>query len=331
MAWTLDWTVANQDWAAVANINDFQKATNERKDAIQVGAADALKVPGDDVQEAAFWNAMQTWIETNYGSFVVSHDAGVARAADYYDNRATIDAYGNLAAVFSAAGLGTTDWRRYTTHPDDAGADLGGKIVAGDIIGPWLFEDLQLVLNVLIWTAGSSMAWTDKIRYYGEDDNEITWAAAKAGAEAVWAVSALAQTRPEAYSYGNLNIGGVFTARLYRGALYLKIGANIGTGCSRAIDWHAYAEKWHDVWDANGDGLIENSWAKWLTDSPGQAVAQPQSSVRLGSDVTILPVWCDEPPGAEQVQSKGYRVEGGGTPSGRCLVRWDIANGFDYT
>lgn len=329
MVWWFDWGFGDKDWALLANVTDFQKAINERKDAIQIGAPDVLKVPGDDVQDHAFWNAMQTWVEDNLGSFVVSAELGAPFANEYYDNEDTIPYWANLHDLFAAAGLGTFDWRAYITHPDDAGVDQSRKIIAGDIIGPWIFNDLQKVISVLRWTK-ADVEWQAGPIYFGQADHKDTWAEAKTGAENDWADTGAVDIDPEANTQGEWNAfgGNQWRAAARRIASSLKITANIGTGCNRAVDWHANTEAQpvEGTFDAQGDAVVEG-WCHWLTDSPAEAVAQPESSSRLGGDGSVFPPnWADQPPAPPDVTNRGYIQAG--LP--RCLVRWDIANGFEY-
>lgn len=128
MGWSImDWT-SNPDWSSLTNINDFIGAIRERQTALCQTPLKSLKNVGDDVQAYTLWRDLQQWVEDNDWSFVVSHDVGVKRAISYYDAVAGTSApyYANLAAVFSAAGLSTSNWRRYTTHPDDGGSGTIG-------------------------------------------------------------------------------------------------------------------------------------------------------------------------------------------------------------
>jgi hypothetical protein len=50
--------------------------------------------------------------------------------------------------VYSAAGIDRP--RRYTVHPGDGGTPLYGYATLGDIIGPWLIEDLRRAFELLI-------------------------------------------------------------------------------------------------------------------------------------------------------------------------------------
>jgi len=91
MAWTItDWT-NGPDWSSLTNVNDFISAVRERQIALGQTPSPSLAVAGDDVQLASLWRGLQSWVEDNYQAFAVSHDAGVKRAATYYDGQAGWD------------------------------------------------------------------------------------------------------------------------------------------------------------------------------------------------------------------------------------------------
>ncbi len=350
MAWTItDWT-GNPDWSALANVNDFIGAVRERQLAL-VQSQDSLKNVGDDVQAASLWSGLQQWIEDNYTAFVVSHDAGVKRATTYYDDK-DHSTYGPgfpdpLSFLFGCAGLSTVDWRRYTTHPDDAGSDLGGQMQAGDIIGPWVFEDLQKVLNVLIWTLSHCQyiygaAGGQKFGEGGDDYTE-DWEVAKSNAEADWSDWGPGPYLfPIAATAGHNDWGWWgrdYTAQGRRRKMKLKLSSAIGTGISRDIDWHVYsiaasypAIGWSfqtETFDANGEvdvysnALAQDTWQRWRTESPAADVAKPEPTDYLASNLNF-PNWCDEP-GDDQAEARGFQISGCWT-----CVRWDVSGGFQH-
>ena len=80
----------------------------------------------------------------------------------------------------------------------------------GDIIGPWIFDDLQRLLNLLIWTDALDYAWTangenNRLRGSGHCGypDPADWALAKADAEASLWYSSLDGYWPHAYTEGS--------------------------------------------------------------------------------------------------------------------------------
>jgi len=344
--WTItDWT-GNSDWSAFANISDFQKALNERKLAIAV-SADALLVVGDDVQACSLWSDMQGWIEANCTEFVVAYKFGSKLASDVYDEAATLAGigYNSLSDLFERVGLATSDWRRYTTHPDDGGANQSDVMTVGSIIGPWLFEDLQLAMNGLIWTLrGTSVdgnaRWhaMKSDNFTGSAIGEATWANAKTAAEA----GAVAQSNegeyfgagPRVWNIGLWDAVNGYTAETYRNCADIKL-TSVPTHCVPAFDFYAWAETvgfdpTHETFDANGAALVEERWKIWeMGLLPGAPAATVYSSTKLGQ-VTVG-TWTADPNPNSYV-GRGFRCQlvGSGNEafSGSVMLRWD--KGFTY-
>ena len=336
---TTTWEAA--DWALLANVNDFVNAIQERHKALGNGTAHVTittRVAGDDVQLASWWNAMQAWVEGVLDRFAVCADAGAMRAAGHYDGAATVDAYADLVALFSAAGLATTDWRRYTTHPDEGGADLGGKIVAGDIIGPWLFEDLQAVLNVMVWTK-HGCSWVDggvENRNSGTGGGEATWAAAVAAAEADYAGLGNKvfdiRTAPFSKTYGNCVAGPLYGATCDKTQAYNQISDSIWTGLARDVDWYVRAQTPTDggyswTFHAQGQTVADGVWKLWLTDTPGLAASTVISSAPI-APITTTPTPFPPQPGVGEAPGLGWATTATGDAA---VVRWNVTDGFTYT
>ena len=317
MTWTItNW--ANADWSAAAILNEFINAINERASAAGGGVSSAAAVAvGDDVQRVEFFRNLQTWIESYLGAFVVSHVAGVPRSSGCFDNTASIDSYANLAAVFSAAGLEYSNWRRYTTHPDEGGGVAYGQMQAGDIIGPWIFEDLQKCLNVLVWTKiGCDITGGDSYEGRGSDTD---WATAKAIAEAAWARTGDGNW-PHTYSTA-WTFGSKYYAVLSRRTGHFS--ASVWNGVNRSADFYIKATK-PTVFDAYGDDVIEDKWSFWLADEPANEETTIVSSSQFG-DASVMPnnPWCDKPP---PENTRGWDSSGGMW----MVLRWNVAGGFSY-
>lgn len=357
MAWNCtSW--ANADWSAIANVTDFQKAVNERQKALTgADAIGTLKAVGDDVQDHAWIEELQQWVEDHCGvfNFVVSHIAGAPRSSGCFEGETVAPFYMTLAEVFSAAGLGTATWRAYVTHPDDAGVDQERKIAPGDIIGPWLFEDLQAVLNVMVWTRAQATAHADGVDNYQWESQALGpggWAAYKGWVEAMWVVGAgILQTDVAffaANSFGeweNIPTGnpppydfeqwwradlirscGKPSTEVYNYAksemdfYALPVAASVGT-------WDDYG----DTWMTAGEGVF--SFLETVANGDGDGT--PAQVTLLGAWIGSLDIpndpWCDDPqpvgapPPYGAASNRGYQCA-----DMIGVARYNITGGFVY-
>jgi len=325
MAWTITNWSTNPDWADVDILNEFVDAFNERDHATGgAGAVASAVSAGDDVQVRELIHAWQLLVEAAAANFYVSHDSGTPRGAGYWDGEDALIQYSTLEGVFSAAGLTQTDWRRYTVHPDAGGTVAYGDFVDGDIIGPWLFEDIQKALNVMVHTMGYlSVTAVNGDRYDG-DAYGTTWAAAKTAAEATWARSGNG-ARFTAWSRGIKYSPTSIRATLERQSAQVQI-PNIWNDVSRDIDWYFRSAASSVTFDAQTDDVIEDKLSLWLTDAPATNSTTIVSSVEFG-DATVKPSWCAEPNGGQT--GLGY-VGYSGSGWAWNLIRWNVTNGFVY-
>ena len=103
-----------------------------------------------DVQFVGYWTALQNYTEgvaVRYvdhinGPFSTHPDTGVESVTHF-----------SLATFREAAGLNALGFRRATEWDGIVDPEWGyGFMEVGDIIGPWIFEDLQKALGILKWT-----------------------------------------------------------------------------------------------------------------------------------------------------------------------------------
>lgn len=135
------------NWASATFLNEMVAAINERRDALgwePIGNVSA----GDDIQQALLYAEWQVYLEGMAVQFVDHGDHG-----GNWGGQDAIPRF-DLASWRAAAGLDADGFRRTAVEPSDPAFEgfEHGHVQAGDILGPWIFEDLQSGLDILRWT-----------------------------------------------------------------------------------------------------------------------------------------------------------------------------------
>lgn len=144
---------AGATWQSL--LNETTLAYSERRQAI--GQAAYTPTAETNVQSSAYWRILQEWLETNCTSFI-DHVNGPLNDA------------GNGFLLFTrdswraAAGLNANGFRRKYGPKESLTTDYG-QMYSGDVIGPWIFEDLQKGFGALKWN----------VRVPGEKDSIIAY------------------------------------------------------------------------------------------------------------------------------------------------------------
>ena len=121
-------------------LDEITLAYSERRQAI--GQASYTPEKGRDVQAVEYWTTLQEWLENNCAQFI-NHIAGPLTGD------ATEFLFFDLETWRDAAGLDEDGFRRSVD-----GVNFSyGTMQKGDIIGPWIFEDLQKGFGALRWSA----------------------------------------------------------------------------------------------------------------------------------------------------------------------------------
>ena len=335
MAWSVtDWTT-KPVWQYATLVNEFVGAVNERKLALGLGSPLTTVNAGDDVQAATFFTQFQQWVETRLSSFVAAWAGGEALGAGWYDGAASIPVYASLAAVFTAAGLDHADWRRYTTHPDDGGEVAYGQMEVGDIIGPWIFEDIQKCLKVLVWTKRSHEAQVDKVYYYGQGYSGVSVAAAQAAAVAAWAEVSPAGSNPRLGAVSTTwdsPAGSEWWTELQRLESKFSV-SNVWNSVLRFADWYV----WADAARNRGftgfqayDPVVEDRWNLFSQDEPAMDSTTIISGTKMG-DAATAPIT----PWAGVDQTLGWSGDSSTafyySPAFvTAVLRWNVEGGFTY-
>jgi len=126
-------------------VNELVLAYSERKQC--VGEAAVAEIPeGFNLQQLSFWQGMQSWCEGIAWRWV--NDTAFSVTGGY---TTTDDLTHSFSTLRDAASL-PYGFRRATEYP---GPFKYGIMVAGDIIGPWIIEDLQAMFDAMRWTCAS--------------------------------------------------------------------------------------------------------------------------------------------------------------------------------
>ncbi len=341
--WTItgtDW--ADVDWADISIMNQFVAAVNERRWAyFGRDRSYALLAGGEDVtfngvQSGALWPSLQTMQYAVSPSGVQalaiqSHDIdGTPRTLDYYDSTTKPILHWVTEAICKAAGLWVNGseygFRRAITMPDDW-TDINDPAYiwqttqnnpnimrAGDIIGPWIFQDLQSLLNLMIWFQFRSF-WTtngQNTERWGTGDSEASAEADYAGDPNFAAIK-----NDPIINTGW--VGNVYVAT--RRHPFCEKNVFCDPAISKDIAWYGKIQEVAST-SFQGDTVPAiGEWYNWLTDNNVSGSASAISSERYkAARWSVSPnIW-----GAE-----GF-VHGYGVFSPKILVNYARAGGFTY-
>lgn len=357
--WTItDWS-NHPDWTAIANGQELYTAYSQRRQAIGMTAA-TIPAIGDDAQ--SFIYEIQSWVYGYASYFLQSHSTdGTYLGDSYFHGRSNLDNFGgsNLnwtnENVFKACGLWKDSshygFRRCTTWPtdwtnyNDAAFSLGAA-QAGDLIGPWIFVDLQAVFNKLVWYYNGAPAIADCANKYFAA-TAATYAALLVAVSNGWAGIAWGsydsgQNMSKAEYF--ISSGGSYAAQVW--VVRSKFCTTVPSfGISPAVDWYVRADRpywfycspwqtpatavsnydithfagldgefnWSKIATSSGSGTVIGNW---IHDNGGLPAAPPD------------PALC----GVGWTYQGFTTLDNGGTPqylnNRRAIVRWNVAGGF---
>jgi hypothetical protein len=143
--------------------NEIVLAYSERRQCVGDSAISAL-ASGANAQDTAFWQGMQDWVKTQVDPTIgnskwIDHTETITDGDDALPHY-TLPAFKTNSGLTGGDDSGTervVGFRRATTWPTDwtnyeDAAYSYGPIQAGDIRGPWIFEDLQKAFDALRWS-----------------------------------------------------------------------------------------------------------------------------------------------------------------------------------
>jgi hypothetical protein len=301
----------NADWSALAFIRDeIVQSLNERWNATVGFDWNPLLSPteGDDVQSAGFINSLFFIIEDIMNTLTwignwVDHEAAPNKDGPV---RMTYERFIEISGLYDNSG--TIGWRRTTVHPTDPSftAFEYGQMQGGDIIGPWIFEDLQKACAALKWTLvgvmeGPSDGWR------GFEGNAVGYTEAKASAISAWS----SQGGVNAWTSRTYQDVSVYGAELYGGVI--EASAWVGGDVSLDYEYDVYTKTTAPTFGTYTSvyGFIEDEYV---------LVAQgieKGDSFQIGD--TTTPPWPSSDPGYT-----GCKLSGG---IGVSVIKWAFSNG----
>lgn len=331
-------TIAAEDDAqSLAMANELVLAYSERRQAIGQSAVSALDAD-DDAQDKTLWLAMQNWCETYCTSFV-DHVNGPLNG----DSSGFL--YFTVATWRAAAGLNASGFTRKYGSPGSLTTDYG-VIQADDVRGVWNFQELQLGLSVLLWTAiDDTLYYTDLV--WGSKGEKICANCGGAQQQAtvppdgfsyvegLWdsrfdssdnpyeiSQSYYPTTVPTVYAWvDGPYVNGPFTYYWYniqRSMFYPRVYLPAAVR-PRLVTVYQYGQKGSAGWeyDANGDSVQEGIFTEHGTTSAETAAAIDEF---VGAMIGAAPVKGTYPSRPTGITYRGYQARLSG------LVKWNFTN-----
>lgn len=318
--------VALDSWQAVAQATALHDARSERREAIG-NPGPAIPSPGTSAQSRAFWLSLQQWLESYCTWFVndkYDGDPSEGRFDNLVSDGVIPDGVIHTKATWQAsAGLhedDTAGWsfRRLVTYDNTKEwteqAFLYGFIQVGDIIGPWIVDDLQKGYDALRWTAWNgddfgvyppSLLHSEHIDigslYAEASTSPADCSTARANCETEWGDAVLAGwtdpgsvTPPiETWAQSSLNPYDVgvwyWYAHRHRARAYIS---GLPTHVAAGWDLYALPEALDppNVFHAFGLGIVENELEYISSGAP--LIASSKQSALLNSLTTFPPDDC---------------------------------------
>ena len=338
MSWT--GTISSGSVAQDAAIwLELNHAMRQRQQMLAHAVANAWPASGDTLQTHAKIEEMQQFVVDHFADCVQSHNAdGSARATDYYDGKTTIDLW-TLANGYGSSGMNASGFTRLLPN----GSTAYGIIQADDCLCTQLVNELRAMFTRMVWTKKSG-EWVSKSEEnwrYAPEANGFTRAAAyehiKYGDEhqiGFYNCSPSSQRplwpprddHPRAECRMYRAYGDEYWAFLVRAYFYGAV-SGIPTALSSATDVYFYVTApttgtYANEFDANGDGVAENSWN--LLEQGGPSTdADRTSTAKIGNiGATNFPANTSEPGDFTSID-RGWLASGV-----VFLLRFNVAGGL---
>ena len=181
------------DWSHVDFMNAHLQAVRDRGGVLTAGLYPMEA--GDDVQgrSPSFFNLFESMQKGIVGLVTTTPARWLTNTLDDYNDETAIVIITTASQLWALAGMNAGGFRRIVEGDDeptdwedeDDDAYSYGYAEESDVIGPWLFADIQACCNQLTRTHRHD-TYVDEHNgdiYHGEGYGEATWAAAKTAAE----------------------------------------------------------------------------------------------------------------------------------------------------
>ena len=302
-----------QDAATNGILYEVVNAYRERREFIDGGLRD-LPEAGDDVQRRSgttpidAWYNMQDWYRDNYAAWLATNTLPAAGSTNAPAN------YASLPEFYAAASMSTNGYRRATVYDPDAGDDWTvlyggmwtnagngyGRMAVGDIIGPWILDDLQRSASACqarqFQPHANASGIAERRGHFADQTYSYTEATANAyrsNAVANWAAATNApKTSGDYYSIAREHYAGLLLYYGWTGERRHSTPAVTNIATSLAYDWDAIllptAPAGGDYWDGDGLGWTEGVWV--AHDSGAGSGATIATDLLTGVDTNTIPL-----------------------------------------
>jgi len=247
-----------------------------------------------------------------------------------------------FARLLTAAGITGGIFRRAKDYDEDGepiflAAEYSGDwgyIRTGDIMGPWVYEDLQACLSKMLWTSGGSMWGGGGALFYsggtyahGSAGLTYTYQESVDAAAAQFAVQESGNSgKPYAYSMGRKQSWAYFAGCVRASQSYSFTPSSAVIPVNHVEIWfNAYTPYYAPVFDDNGDDIQQGYHCQLM----GPMIGAPTGTFyvgKIGPDHVggSVPSPAQEPVTEFQDYCQGWRIAGPG--SEECWVKWDFTN-----
>ncbi len=310
---------------------------------------------------------LQNAINNMADSFLKTRDSLGNALPTSFDGSTDVNPFESWTAsdlwYYVTGGASSNGPRRYTLHPSGGGVASYGVAVDGDIIGLWVFEDLQKALNELLLilapaSGTGSVYWDWEWQGVNENDRYASkqsyegpatpsWSDLKSDLEAAFNAGAdygmanghfiISDSYPDYYSILRDQQGHpTYPGR--EGFLSHTVQNHILTNGARSVwnvggqaEFYVYPTTLgfttQQVFDDFGTGWVEGEWKRYdlLTFNDQKTSPIVSNVVVFDDDPDTRPLWPATNPGFDESHERGMKAD-----EAAVVVRHNVAGGFEY-
>jgi len=217
-----------------------------------------------------------------------------------------------------------SNWNNWS---DGAYVSGGGMIQAGDMMGPWIFQDLQKALNLLIWTDPNSLSWesgTDNERLIATGQYSGTYATCTSSCDdnADADASPDSAAAPHVFTFAREPGGGSADYDLATTRRKNNLEASsLGTTLEHISNFFIKTTA-ENTFSAHGCEVYEDLWRLWHTNA-ANSNDPDVSTQQVGTISRNDTSW----PTAPVAETKGL---GWSVSNQAVILDWRTENGFSF-